>query len=93
MCNTERGHGASVVPDLSACARVCVAEAAKIREAADSVSYVYTTCNQKCADLLFMITKLSTTKWAYTDSSTSSYNITRHTRGGILLCEATNLLT
>ena len=23
MCDTERGHAASVVPDLSACARVC----------------------------------------------------------------------
>ena len=38
-----------------------------------------------------MITEPSTTKWAYTDSSTLTYSITRHTTGGILQCKATNL--
>ena len=33
-----------------------------------------------CADLLLMIIKPSTTKWAYTDSGTLTYSITRHTR-------------
>ena len=51
MCDTERGHGASVVPDLSVCARVCVAEAAKIREAADSVSYVYISLSRRIYSL------------------------------------------
>ena len=36
----------------------------------------------KCADLLLLITKQSTTKWAYTDSSTLTYSITRHITGG-----------
>ena len=44
-----------------------------------------------CADLLFIITKPSTTKWGYTDSSTLTYTITRHTTGGILPLKATNL--
>ena len=37
---------------------------------------------EKCADLLFIVTKPSTTKWAYTDSSTLTYTITTHTTGG-----------
>ena len=36
---------------------------------------------RKCADLLFVINELSTVKWAYTDSSTLTSTITRHTTG------------
>ena len=36
-----------------------------------------------CADLLFIITKPSTTKWANTDSSTLTYTTTRHTKGWV----------
>ena len=51
----------------------------------------------RCADLLFIITKPSTTKLAYTDSFTLTYTITRHKTGwgwgrGILLCKMTNLI-
>ena len=48
--------------------------------------------------LLFLIAKPSTTKWAFTDSSTFTFSITRHTTpagdggGGILPCKATNLV-
>ena len=45
----------------------------------------------RCTDLLLVITKPSTTKWAYTDSSTLTYAVTRHTMGGILPGKATNL--
>ena len=34
-----------------------------------------------CANLLFIITKPSTIKWAYTDCNTLTYTITRHTVG------------
>ena len=42
-----------------------------------------------CTYLLLIITKPSTTKWAYTDSSTLTYTITRHTigeKGGGVFC-------
>ena len=45
------------------------------------LKYHWSLCNQSYADLLFIITKPSTTEWAYTDSSTLSYTITRHTMG------------
>ena len=46
----------------------------------------------RCADLLLLITKPSTAKWAYTDSSTLSYTITRNTMASILPHMATNLV-
>ena len=55
--------------------------------------YQWSLGNQRrCADLLFIITKPNTTKWAYTDSSTLTYTITSHTMGGILWRKATNLV-
>ena len=50
----------------------------------------------RCADILLLVTKPSTTKWAYTDSSTLTYSITGHTVGGwwwwwwggVLFCQA-----
>ena len=59
--------------------------------------YHWSLGNQtRCADLLLIITKPSTTKWAYTDSSTLTYSITWHTkmvgRGCILLRKMTNLV-
>ena len=44
-------------------ARVCVAEAAKIREAADSVSYVY-TCHKLGSMKPHEITKITNTEYA-----------------------------
>ena len=45
--------------------------------------YHWSLGNQtKCADLLLLITKRSTTRWAYTDSSTLTYSITKHKTGG-----------
>ena len=43
--------------------------------------YHWSLGNRRCADLLCIITKPSTTKWAYTVSSTLTYTITRHTTG------------
>ena len=44
-----------------------------------SFLYNWSLCNQtRCADVLLTITKPSTRKWVYTDSSTSTYSITRH---------------
>ena len=44
--------------------------------------YHWSLANQwRCASLLFIITKPSTTKWACTDSSTLTYTVTRHTVG------------
>ena len=41
--------------------------------------YRWSLGNQtRCADLLLIISKLSTTKWAYTDGSSLTYSITRH---------------
>ena len=49
--------------------------------------YHWSLDNQtRCVDLLFLITKPSTTKWAYTDSSTFTFriiSINRHTTGGL----------
>ena len=53
--------------------------------------YHWSLGNQRCAGLLFIVTKPSRTKWAYTDSSTLTYAVTRHTMGGILPGKATNL--
>ena len=59
--------------------------------------HYWSLCIQRrCANLLFIITKPSTTQWAYTDSSTLTCTITRHAMGwggvgGILQCKATNL--
>ena len=50
----------------------------------------------RCSDLLFIIIKPSTTKWAYTDSGTLTYTVSRYTlgggggEGGILPCKLTN---
>ena len=45
--------------------------------------YHWSLANQwRCASLLFIITKPSTTKWACTDNSTLTHAITRHTTGG-----------
>ena len=53
--------------------------------------YYLSLCNQtRCADLLLLITKPSTTKWAYTDSGTSTYSITRHTNGGYFAAQSNN---
>ena len=48
----------------------------------------------RCADLLYIIIKPSTTKWTYSDSSTLTYTITRHTTGraGILPRKTINLV-
>ena len=46
-----------------------------------SFLYNWSLCNQtRCADVLLTITKPSTRKWVYTDSSTSTYSITWHHR-------------
>ena len=42
--------------------------------------------HSRCADLLLIITKPSTRKWAQSDSSTLTYSITRHTTGVGLVC-------
>ena len=45
--------------------------------------YQWSLGNQtRCADLLLIISKPITTKWAYTDSSTLTYTIIRLTVGG-----------
>ena len=45
--------------------------------------YHWSLCNQnRCVDLLFMITKTSTTKWVFTDSSTLTDTIARLTIRG-----------
>ena len=51
--------------------------------------YHWSLGNQrKCADLLFIVTKPTATKWAYADSSTLTYTITRHTtRGGVVISQ------
>ena len=63
--------------------------------------YHWSLCTQtRCTELLLIITKPTTTKWAYTDSSTLICSITRHTTergvggrgGGILPRKATNLV-
>ena len=47
--------------------------------------YHWSLGNQRrCSDLLFIITKPRTTKWACTDSSTLTYTIIKQTTGGIL---------
>ena len=56
--------------------------------------YHWSLGNQtRCADLLLIVTKPSTTKWAYTDSSTLTYSISKHTMVGILPGKVTNLVT
>ena len=46
-------------------------------------SFPLMSCNQiRCAGVLLLITRSSTTKWAYTDSSILLYNITGHLVGG-----------
>ena len=64
-------------------------------------SVLWSLGNQiRCVELLLIITKPSTTKWAYiyiyicryTNSSSLTCNITRHTTGGILPHKVTNLV-
>ena len=74
----------------------------QVKNFIESLSILYLLCrwslgNQRgCADLLFIVTKPSTTKLAYTDSSTLTCTITRHTKVGfgveILLHKATDLV-
>ena len=60
--------------------------------------YHWSLGNQtRCVDVLFLINKPSTTNWAYTDSNTLTYSVTRNTTrvggGGISPCKATNLVS
>ena len=55
--------------------------------------YHWSLCNQtRCADLLLVITKPSTRKWAYIDSSTLTYSITRHRTGGYFAAQGDKVL-
>uniref|UniRef100_UPI003AF64366 hypothetical protein n=1 Tax=Thiolapillus sp. TaxID=2017437 RepID=UPI003AF64366 len=46
----------------------------------------------RCADLILLITKPSTTMWAYTDNITLTYSIIRYTMRANLPRKATNLV-
>ena len=46
--------------------------------------YHWSLGNQRrCADLIFLVTKPSTAKWAHTDCSTLTYTIARHITAGV----------
>ena len=54
----------------------------------------------RCADLILFVIKPSTTKWAYTESSTLTYSITKHASVCVCVCvggglprKATNLVS